>query len=72
MFLSVVFRHKAPVVAIPLIFIFCQRFFISLMPQLIYLTPWGLPDLVKVLAKICEDVPRIRNPLHPPSFSAHL
>lgn len=47
LFLSAVFRHKGPVVAISLILIFEQQFFLSLIPQLMYVMPWSLPDLVK-------------------------
>lgn len=46
--LSAVFRHKGPVVAVPLILLFGQQFFISLIPQLAHVMPWSLPDLAKV------------------------
>lgn len=64
--LGALFRHKGPVIAIPLVLLFGQQLFTSLVPQLIYLTPWGLPNLVKAYVlegTLTAPVPLIAVPL---------
>ncbi|NLU40732.1 MAG: ABC transporter permease subunit [Firmicutes bacterium] len=45
--LGAFFRRKSPVIGIPLALLFGQDLLISLIPELVYVTPWGFTDLAR-------------------------
>lgn len=45
--LGVFFRRKSPVIGIPLALLFGQNLLVSLVPELVYVTPWGFTDLAR-------------------------
>ena len=45
--LGVLFRHKSPVIGIPLALLFGHRLLVSEVPEILYVTPWGFTELTK-------------------------